>query len=62
MVKTVVNDSYLLTIIPEDWSGITIEQLLKEKWKLPKKFLHFYRMNKNLSLNGSLPNFSSRFI
>ncbi|WP_028783733.1 RluA family pseudouridine synthase [Thalassobacillus devorans] len=39
-------------VIPEKWEGVTIESLLKDVWKTPKKLLHQFRMNKDTTVNG----------
>lgn len=38
--------------IPKSFSGLTIAEFLQQKWKIPKKLLHEWRMNQSISLNG----------
>ncbi|WP_205091504.1 RluA family pseudouridine synthase [Thalassobacillus pellis] len=38
--------------VPEEWSGQTVEKVLKTVWKIPKKLLHELRMNKDVEVNG----------
>jgi len=52
--------SYFKVTIPKEWAGMTVEQLLKEIWNFPRKFLHLYRMSGRLSLNGKSGRFSDR--
>lgn len=40
--------------VPEEWNQLTIEMVLKEKWKAPKKLLHQYRMVKRVQVNGMI--------
>lgn len=42
-------------IIPKEWENKTTEQLFKEVWHTPKKQLHFFKMNKEILLNGQAP-------
>lgn len=44
-------------IVPAHWS-CTIEQLLKERWQVPKKLLHQYRMEKSVIVNGEAKRWS----
>ncbi|WP_374723570.1 RluA family pseudouridine synthase [Calidifontibacillus erzurumensis] len=41
-------------VVPKEWNGLSIESLLKEKWKAPKKLLHQFRMEKSVQMNGKL--------
>jgi len=43
---------WLECIIPSLWSGLTIEQLLKEVWAASKKLAHRWRMEQGVKLNG----------
>lgn len=38
--------------VPEEWSHLTIENILREHWKVPKKLLHQFRMEKRVQVNG----------
>lgn len=38
--------------VPKEWDQLTIEAILKEKWKAPKKLLHQFRMEKRVQVNG----------
>ncbi|WP_335872410.1 RluA family pseudouridine synthase [Bacillus sp. 2205SS5-2] len=40
--------------LPKNWEQITIEYLLQNIWKAPKKIIHQYRMEKAITVNGSL--------
>lgn len=40
--------------IPTKWENLSIETILKDKWKVPKKLLHEYRMEKAVRINGEL--------
>lgn len=56
-VKKVNNDLQL--IVSEEWDGITIDDLLKTKWKLSKKRIHQMRMDKAVKQNGLPVQFST---
>ncbi|MGZ0084619.1 RluA family pseudouridine synthase [Caldibacillus thermoamylovorans] len=43
---------WLECMIPRFWSGLTIEQLLKEVWAASKKLAHRWRMEQGVKLNG----------
>lgn len=40
--------------VPMEWEGQTIEEILKDKWKSPKKLTHQFRMEKRVQLNGKI--------
>ncbi len=42
------------TIITSGQAGKTIETILKDEWKTPKKLLHQFRMNKQVKLNNEV--------
>ncbi|MBO9128481.1 RluA family pseudouridine synthase [Bacillus sp. 165] len=39
-------------IVSSEWDGKTIDDIVKEEWKVPKKLLHEYRMQKSIQING----------
>ncbi|MGD9678346.1 MAG: RluA family pseudouridine synthase [Vulcanibacillus sp.] len=41
-------------IVPRQWDGYTIEYLLKEVWHVPKGFLHQFRTDKRIKVNGEI--------
>lgn len=53
MIKTKRKGDYLEIIIPEKWAGLTIEEILKNIYKAPKKLVHEWRMAKDVLLNGT---------
>jgi 23S rRNA pseudouridine1911/1915/1917 synthase len=38
-------------IVPEEWSGKTVEELFRQIWETPKKLTHQYRMEKKVMVN-----------
>lgn len=58
MIQTTKINNHLQLIIPDDWDGLTIEQLLKEVWQLPKKQIHLLRMDKAIRMNDRVVPFS----
>lgn len=55
IVTNVLNDSFEI-VIPEDWHGLTIQQLFKDIFKSPKKLTHQFRMNKKVYVNNIIAN------
>lgn len=45
---------WLEVIIPEKWNGLTIENIMKKKWKVPRKLVHKFRTNKEVTLNNEV--------
>lgn len=43
---------WLEITIPFEWNGLTIENILKEIWDVPKGFLHQYRTGKKIKVNN----------
>ncbi|HJV45293.1 MAG TPA: RluA family pseudouridine synthase [Bacillota bacterium] len=39
--------------VPHHWDHLTIQEILKEKWQVPKGLLHQLRMDKGVRLNGN---------
>lgn len=40
--------------VPQEWDQLSIEVVLKEKWKAPKKLMHQFRMEKRVQINGQV--------
>nr|WP_304214710.1 RluA family pseudouridine synthase [Fredinandcohnia onubensis] len=45
--------------VPSSWEGITIEDVLKTEWTIPKQMLHQLRMEKGTKLNGETKNLNT---
>ncbi|KUP09577.1 hypothetical protein Q73_02905 [Bacillus coahuilensis m2-6] len=41
---------------PSNWEGLTIEEILKDKWMAPKKLVHTWRMENSILLNNEKAN------
>ncbi|HEY9576361.1 MAG TPA: RluA family pseudouridine synthase [Pseudobacillus sp.] len=52
MYKTIRKGIIYELSIPPEWAGETIFSILKDKWKLSKKMIHQWRMDKTVRLNG----------
>ncbi len=39
-------------LVPSDWETMTIEDVLKNVWAVPKQMLHHFRMDKAVKFNG----------
>lgn len=46
-------------VVPQTWTGYTIEHILQNVWHAPKAFLHRLRMDKGVKLNGETVVWSS---
>ena len=49
---------YLEIEIPCEWLPATIDSLLRNHWKAPKKLIHSWRMDQGISLNGKKPDWN----
>ncbi|KMY53136.1 pseudouridine synthase [Bacillus sp. FJAT-27231] len=54
MYKTNRKGKIYELIIPSEWAGETVTSILKDKWKLSKKMIHQWRMDKTIRLNGQI--------
>ena len=52
MIKSQRKGAYLEIIIPDKWHQNTIEDILKNHYKMPKRMMHLWRMNKDVFING----------
>ncbi|RJS61637.1 RluA family pseudouridine synthase [Bacillus sp. PK3_68] len=52
MYKTKRKGTIYEISIPLEWEGETAYSIFKEKWKLPKKLIHQWRMDQAITLNG----------
>lgn len=53
-MNTIRQGSTLTVSIPNEWANITVEELFLTIWKLPKKLLHRWRMDRLVKLDGKL--------
>ncbi|OLN23772.1 RNA pseudouridine synthase [Domibacillus antri] len=51
-MKTSRQGTMFSVYIPNDWNGLTAEELFLTVWRLPKKLLHRWRMDNLVTLNG----------
>ena len=58
-MKTNRKGEWFELIVPSNWVGVTIEDLLRKKWGGPKKQIHLLRMEKAVLLNGIVPNWNT---
>lgn len=57
-MKTARKGTWYEIIIPENWSTYTLDRLLRDIWKVPKKMLHIFRMEKKVLINGAPPHWN----
>lgn len=52
MIQTKKKGLYIEIHISKKWVNMSIDTLLKDYWKVPKKLMHEWRMNKDVLVNG----------
>lgn len=45
--------------LPHEWEGFTIDYILRNIWKSPKKQIHLMRMEKQIKINGDIISWST---
>jgi 23S rRNA pseudouridine1911/1915/1917 synthase len=58
MIQTKRIDEWFEIIIPEKWSGLTLEELFRSIWHAPKKQTHTLRMEKGVLVNEEQANWT----
>lgn len=48
------NEEVITITVPESFAHLSVEQLLRHKWKVPKKMLHEWRMKKTVQVNEEI--------
>ncbi|MGX1195116.1 RluA family pseudouridine synthase [Metabacillus sp. SLBN-84] len=49
---------WLILPVKEEWAGMSLQQMLKEKLHVPKGLAHSFRMNKEVKLNDNDPDWT----
>ncbi|WP_409274100.1 RluA family pseudouridine synthase [Neobacillus sp. SCS-31] len=62
MLNTNRTGKYLELAIPEPWDGIKIAEIFKEKWGVPKKLAHQFRMEGKVLLKGERADWEMRLL
>lgn len=57
-LRTMRKGEWLEILIPIHWEGITIEEMVRMKWEVPKKLTHLFRMEGKVLVNGNPANWS----
>lgn len=60
MIQTKKKGEWLELMVPTQWAGYSLESLFKDLWKAPKKQTHFLRTNKEVLINGLIPNWTDK--
>lgn len=58
MIHTNKKGNWFEINIPGDWEKYSLETLFRDFWKAPKKLVHLMRMDKQVLINGSVPNWT----
>lgn len=61
MLQTRTLGDWFEIIIPNEWDGLTLEQLFRDKWDAPKKLTHHYRTEPKATINGRKANWLQPF-
>ncbi|MCM3586021.1 RluA family pseudouridine synthase [Mesobacillus maritimus] len=61
-MKTRKVGSWYEITIPKEWSTYTIDDLLRNVWKAPKKMIHQFRMENKVKINGLSVNWNQLLI
>ncbi|WP_338753448.1 RluA family pseudouridine synthase [Bacillus sp. FJAT-52991] len=56
MYETNRQESLFEVTIPKKWDGETVDSILRNSWKLPKKMIHEWRMNQEVLVNNAKAN------
>lgn len=62
MIKTTKKGQWYEIIVPDSWSTFTVDHLLRNVWRAPKKLIHTIRMEKKLLINGEIPNWDQLLV
>lgn len=62
MIKTRRKGQWCEITIPEHWTTFTLDFLLRNVWKAPKKLIHSFRMEQSFKINGEQPNWNNQLI
>ena len=58
MLETRSLGKWFEVTIPESWNGVTLEEIFRSKWKVPKKLTHSFRTEKKALINGKPANWN----
>lgn len=58
MIHTSKNGEMMVLQVPLEWEGLTVDSLLREYWKAPKKLIHVWRMSKKITINHEPANWN----
>lgn len=58
MIHTNQKGEWCELVIPAEWESYTLETLFKDFWKAPKKLVHLLRTEKNVLINGHVPDWT----
>ncbi|TGB03959.1 RluA family pseudouridine synthase [Halobacillus salinus] len=53
-MKTKRIGEWLEVTVPEKWKGVTVEKIMKKRWNVPRKLIHRFRTNKEVTVNNEI--------
>jgi 23S rRNA pseudouridine1911/1915/1917 synthase len=62
MLQTNRKGKWFEVTIPQKWEGLSLEDLFKQVWEVPKKLTHSFRMDKKVIMNGNNENWSTPLV
>jgi len=58
MIYTNKDGDMIVLLVPPNWKGLTVDALLRNHWKAPKKLVHEWRMSKKITINNEPANWN----
>ncbi|UOQ43807.1 RluA family pseudouridine synthase [Halobacillus salinarum] len=62
MLQTTRKGEWFEIIVPAKWDGSTVEQVLRNKWNVPRKLLHKFRSTRGVTLNNEIPHWKTHTV
>lgn len=62
MIETSKKGQWCEITVPQQWTAYTLDFLLRNIWKAPKKLIHSFRMEKNIRINGESPSWNNQLV
>lgn len=59
MIRTAKKGEWFELVVPREYELLTIDELFREVWQAPKKWIHHIRMKKEALINGEIANWTS---
>ena len=60
MIHYTRKENNIVFTVPNQWNSISIDDFFKNYWHAPKKFIHEWRMSKEVTVNNEKVLWSSK--